>query len=62
MYFAIRKSIDNQYYFVIVGNNHEDIATSEMYTTKYSAQKSIAAIKNSVNDQTIVVDVSDSLD
>ncbi|MGE9835174.1 YegP family protein [Streptococcus sp. FT1-106] len=31
MYFVIKKSIDGQYYFTIVGSNHETVATSETY-------------------------------
>jgi uncharacterized protein YegP (UPF0339 family) len=43
--FQIKKSSDAQYYFVLKGGNNEVIATSEMYTTKQSAQKGIRAIQ-----------------
>lgn len=33
----LKKSKDEQYYFVVVAANGEPLATSEMYTTKQSA-------------------------
>ncbi len=34
--FIIKKSIDEQYYFVLKANNSETILTSEMYTQIHS--------------------------
>lgn len=45
MYFAIRRSKTGQYWFRIVGDNHETIAHSELYTRQASAEKSIETIK-----------------
>ena len=45
MYFVIRRSAGGQYWFRIVGNNHETMAHSELYTTKASAESSIATIR-----------------
>lgn len=58
MYFVIKKSIDGQYYFTIVGSNHETVATSETYYSKYSAEKTINSIKNSINPNSIVIDLT----
>ena len=45
MYFVIRRNASGQFWFRIVGGNHETIAHSEMYTSKQSAQNAIAAIQ-----------------
>lgn len=58
MYFAIRDAKDGQYYFVIKSANHEVVATSETYLTKYSAEKTIESIKNGVNTSSNVVDIT----
>lgn len=34
---------DPEYYFVLKANNHEVIATSEMYSSKQAAQRGIAS-------------------
>lgn len=39
MYFVIYKSSDSKYYFTIKSDNHEIVATSETYLTKWSAEK-----------------------
>lgn len=59
MYFVIYKSSNNQYYFVIKGANHEVVATSETYILKSSAKKTIESIKNSINPDSTVINVSD---
>lgn len=59
MYFVISKSSNNQYYFVIKGANHEVVATSETYISKFSAKKTIESIKNSINPDSMVIDIFD---
>lgn len=59
MYFSIRKSSNGQYYFVIISENHEIVATSETYVTKYSAKKTIESIKNNINSDSLVIDLTD---
>lgn len=44
MRFEILKSADNQFYFNIVSNNNQVVATSEMYTQKKSAVQTITSI------------------
>lgn len=58
MYFVIRKSKDFQYYFLIKSNNHEIVATSEMYYTKSSALETINSIKKNVNATSQIIDIS----
>ena len=43
--FEIKKSVDNQFYFVLVAPNNEPIAKSEMYTTKDGCKNGIESIK-----------------
>jgi uncharacterized protein YegP (UPF0339 family) len=43
--FEIRRSVDGQFYFVLVAPNNEVIATSEMYTTKDNCKNGIEAVK-----------------
>ena len=55
--FEIRRSEDQQYYFVLQADNNEIVVTSEMYTSKASAQNGIAVVKRlapsaPVNDTT----------
>ena len=45
MYFAIRRSRTGQYWFRVVGNNHETMAHSELYVSRASAASSIETIK-----------------
>lgn len=63
MKFVIRKRVDaasgtpkSHYWFLIVADNGEPVAASEMYTQKQSAIDTIAAIKGSVDATTVVVD------
>lgn len=58
MWFVIRKSTDGQYYFVLLAENNEVVATSETYTTKWSCQKTIDSIKDGVNPSSLVIDVA----
>ena len=39
--FEIRKSKDNQYYFILIAANNQIIATSETYTSKQNCKKGI---------------------
>jgi len=43
--FEIKKSKDDQFYFVLVAPNNEVIATSEMYTTKAMCKEGVEAVK-----------------
>ena len=44
MRFEILRSSDNQFYFNIVSDNNQVVATSEMYTQKKSAAQTITSI------------------
>ena len=44
MRFEILKSADNQFYFNIVSDNNQVVATSEMYTQKKSSVQTITSI------------------
>ena len=46
--FEIKKSKDDQYYFVLKANNGKVIATSETYKKKSSCEKGIASVKKSI--------------
>lgn len=59
MWFVIRKASNEQYYFVIKSENNEIVATSELYHTKYSCRKTIDAIKDGVNHDSVVVDTTE---
>lgn len=59
MFFSLRKSSDGQYYFVIKSDNQEVVATSETYILKESAKYTINAIKNGINSDTPVFDITD---
>lgn len=43
--FEIKKSSDEQYYFVLISSNGEPIATSETYESKESCKKGIESVK-----------------
>lgn len=43
--FEIRKSEDNQWYFVLRASNGEIIAVSEMYTTLSACKNGIQSVK-----------------
>ena len=43
--FQIFRDSANQYRFRLKADNHETIATSEGYTTKWSAQQGIEAVR-----------------
>lgn len=45
MKYEIKKSSDNQFYFVLKAQNREIIAVSEMYKTKQDCKKGIASIR-----------------
>lgn len=63
LYFVLRKSSNDQYYFVIKSNNHEVVATSETWFSKESAMEIINSIKNELNKATcIVIDMTEQGD
>lgn len=43
--FQIKKSSNDQYYFVLKAPNNEVVLTSETYTTKQSAKNGIEAVQ-----------------
>lgn len=56
--FEIRRSADDQFYFVLIAPNNEIIATSEMYKNKDGCKNGIDAVKKyaptaPVEDKTI---------
>ncbi len=46
-WFELSKSSDNQFRFVLKAGNGETILTSELYTSKASAEKGIASVSKS---------------
>lgn len=58
MYFVIYKSTDDKYYFNIKSDNGQVVATSETYNNKSSANDTIESIKQKINKDTAVVDVT----
>ncbi|MCM6765917.1 YegP family protein [Weissella paramesenteroides] len=58
MYFVIYKSSNSQYYFTIKSDNQEIVATSETYLTKWSAEKTINSIKNGINSDSLIIDMT----
>ena len=51
--FDLKRSSDDQYYFVLVAPNGEPIATSERYTTKAAAKNGIEAVRKYAPDAEI---------
>ncbi|HHF3290297.1 TPA: YegP family protein [Vibrio alginolyticus] len=49
------KDIEQPYYFVLIANNGEVIATSEMYTSENAARIGIASVKANAEKAEIVV-------
>ncbi|MBJ7675582.1 DUF1508 domain-containing protein [Weissella confusa] len=58
MYFVIYKSSDSKYYFTIKSDNHEIVATSETYLTKWSAEKTIDSIKSGITSDSLILDMT----
>ena len=58
MYFVIIKAKNDQYYFIIRSSNNEIVATSETYYFKETAERTIDSIKNGINKESIVVDMT----
>ncbi|EIC84001.1 YegP family protein [Serratia sp. M24T3] len=60
-YFVIKKSekaVSQPFYFLLKADNHETIATSEMYSSKDAAKKGIASVQKNgpstdIRDQTV---------
>ncbi|MDU3301416.1 MAG: YegP family protein, partial [Enterobacter ludwigii] len=51
-WFELNKSSDGQFRFVLKAGNGETILTSELYTTKNSAENGIASVRtNSPSDE-----------
>lgn len=53
----IHRSKDDQFYFNVVANNGEIVATSEMYTTKANARMGVEALWSALRCD--VEDISD---
>lgn len=58
MYFIIRKTTDNQYYFIIKSENQKVIVTSKIYTTKHSVMQTINSIKNGIGKDSLIIDIT----
>ncbi|WP_369788330.1 YegP family protein [Rouxiella sp. WC2420] len=60
-YFVIKKSekaVSQPFYFLLKADNHETIATSEMYSSKDAAKKGISSVQKNgpsadIRDQTV---------
>lgn len=51
--FEVRRSSDDQFYFVLQADNNEIVATSEMYTRKQSCLDGIGVVKRIAADATV---------
>ena len=56
MKFEIRDSKTDDFYYVLVGANGEDMMVSEMMSSKQACYKSINSIKDSMGDDTLIID------
>ncbi len=54
----IKKTTHDQYYFVIKSINNEIVATSESYRSKYAVEMTIESIKNEINPDSLIVDMT----
>jgi len=52
--FRMRRSVNNQYFWVLMSANNEKIAVSETYLSKASALHSINLIRNWANSAEVV--------
>jgi Uncharacterized conserved protein len=55
-YYVLKKSdkaVAQPYYFVLKADNHETIASSEMYSSKDAAKKGIASVQKNGSSDTI---------
>ena len=52
MKFVIKKSSDNQFFFVIKASNGQTLCTSETYTAKQSAKNAIDTIQSDAKTAT----------
>jgi len=52
--FRVRRSINNQYFWVLMSANNEKIAVSETYLVKESAMHSINLIRNWASSAMVV--------
>jgi len=59
MYFVIRKSRDDQYYWLLKGENRETVAVSETYKRKQSAEDTIESIQNQAKGA-LVLDMTEN--
>jgi len=50
MKFEIRKAKDKQWYSILIGDNGEDLMTSETYTKKRNCRDTIMTIVNSLRN------------
>lgn len=60
MYFVVKRTEKGQFHWLLKAGNHEIVATSEMYTTKQAAMKTIESIKNGVNTSTEIKDLTEA--
>lgn len=56
MKFEIRRSVDRQFYYVLIAKNGKVMVTSETMKRKQNCIDSIRAIKNIVGPNTPVID------
>lgn len=57
MKFEIRDSKTDDYYYVMVGANGEDMMVSEIMSSKQACYKSISSIKDSITrEDTLIID------
>lgn len=59
MYFELRLAKNGQVYFVLKAGNHQVVAQSQMYKDKKSALNTIDSIKNGVNADSVVKDLTE---
>lgn len=48
--YILRKSKDDQFYFVLTADNNQTILKSEMYTAKSSAQNGVESVRANCSD------------
>ncbi|CAH6660002.1 YegP family protein [Pseudocitrobacter vendiensis] len=60
-YYVLKKSekdVAQPWYFLLKADNHETIATSEMYSSKDAAKKGIASVQKNGASETIKDDTA----
>lgn len=51
--YEIKRASDESYYFVLIANNNEVIAKSQMYKSKQSAIKGITSVKKHADSRIV---------